>query len=50
MSNADKSLGSVGQNGGNGESGKDPMQFNINVDPDLLGRLGITTILSYTSK
>ena len=35
MTNADKSLGSR-ENGGNGEGGKEPMQFNINLDPDLL--------------
>ena len=40
MTNADKSLGSLGENG---EVAKDPMQFNINVDPDLLGKLGIKT-------
>ena len=43
MTNADKSLGSVGENGGNGEGGQNPMQFNINLDPDLLARLGIKT-------
>ena len=43
MTNADKSLGSVGENGGNGEGGQNPMQFNINLDPDLLSKLGIKT-------
>ena len=43
MTNADKSLGSVGENGGNGEGGQSPMQFNINLDPDLLAKLGIKT-------
>ena len=43
MTNADKSLGSVGENGGNGEGGQNPMQFNINLDPDLLAKLGIKT-------
>ena len=43
MSNSDKSLGSMGENGGKGDGGQDPMQFNINVDPDLLSRLGIKT-------
>ena len=42
LTNADKSLGTVGGNGGK-EQEKDPMQFNINVDPDLLGKLGIET-------
>ena len=41
MTNSDKSLGSIGENGDNKE--KDPMQFNINVDPDLLNKLGIKT-------
>ena len=41
MTNADKSLGSVGENGGNGEGGQNPMQFNINLDPDLLAKLGL---------
>jgi len=43
LSNADKSLGSVGEGGGASAGGVDPMQFNINIDPDLLGKLGIDT-------
>ena len=43
LSNADKSLGSVGEGGGVSAGGGDPMQFNINIDPDLLGKLGIDT-------
>jgi hypothetical protein len=44
MVEADKTLGSIGENGGvvNG-GGSQPMQFNINVDPDLLNRLGVDT-------
>ena len=43
MGSADKSLGSVGADGGANGGESNPMQFNINVDPDLLGRLGIKT-------
>jgi hypothetical protein len=46
LSQEDKSLGSVGESGGaNGGGGATP-QFNINVDPDLLAKLGIDTGLS----
>ena len=44
LSQADKSLGSVGESGG-ANGGSNP-QFNINVDPDLLAKLGIDTGLS----
>ena len=42
MTNADSSLGSIGENGGSNGAGG-PMQFNINLDPDLLKKIGIDT-------
>ncbi len=48
MTDSDKTLGSVGENGGS-NGGASPMQFNINVDPDLLSRLGVDTGLSALS-
>ena len=47
MSGADQSLGSLGESGGSSSNSKGgPMQFNINLDPDLLSRLGVDTGLS----
>ena len=43
MGQADKTLGSVGESGGVNDNGSGPAQFNINVDPDLLAKLGINT-------
>ena len=43
LSSTDESLGSVGTKGGETNSNGGPMQFNINLDPDLLSRLGIDT-------
>ena len=45
MTQTDRSLGSVGENP-NGGDGKNPMQFNINLDPDLLAKMGVNTGLS----
>ena len=42
MSATDKSLSALGQNG-NGSKESSPMQFNINLDPDLLQKMGINT-------
>ncbi len=48
LSQADKTLGSVGESGGvDGNGGA--AQFNINVDPDLLAKLGIDTGLPLNS-
>lgn len=42
MGSSDKTLGSLGETGGsNGNSS--PMQFNINIDPDLLSKIGVDT-------
>ena len=44
MTGADQSVGSLGEKGlvgGNG--GDNPMNFNFNIDPDLLSRLGVDT-------
>ncbi len=46
LSSTDESLGSVGTKGGETNSNGGPMQFNINLDPDLLSRLGIDTGLA----
>ena len=43
MGQSDKTLGSLGESGGAESSNGGAAQFNINVDPDLLAKLGIDT-------